>query len=75
MIAGEDRDRRPIDMRSRRSLPSRHPLGNLLEPPKRTGGLGQLSLALARRRTRCFVSLWHFAQQITDIVERAGCVH
>ena len=75
MIAGEDRDQRPIDMRPRRSLPGRHPFGNLLEPPERARGLGQLPLALARRRTRRLVGLWHFAQEIADIVERAAGGH
>jgi hypothetical protein len=72
MIASEDRDKGPIDMRPRRSLPGRHPLGNLLEPPERAGGLGQLPLALARRRTRRLVGFWHFRHEVADVVERAG---
>ena len=33
MIPSEDCDQGPIDMRPRRSLPGRHPFGNLLEAP------------------------------------------
>ncbi len=75
MIASEDRDQRPIHMRPRRSLPGRHPLGNLLEPAERTRGLRQLPLALASRRTGCFVGFWHFSHEVADVVERAACVH
>jgi hypothetical protein len=73
MIASEDRDQRPIDMGARGPLPGRHPLGNLLEPPERTRGLGQLPLALARRRTRRLIGLWHFAHEIADVVKGPGC--
>ncbi len=72
MIAGEDRDQRMIDMRAGRSLPARQPFGDLLEPPERARGLGQLRLALARRRTRRLVRFRHFGEESADIVEGAG---
>ena len=75
VIAGEDRDQRIVDMRARGRLPGRHPFGDLLEPPERAGGLGELSLALARRRARRLVRLRHLAKKRTDVVEGAGGGH
>jgi hypothetical protein len=44
-------------------------LGDLLEAAQRAGGLGELSLALARRR---LVSLRHLTDERADVVEGAG---
>jgi hypothetical protein len=51
-----------------------HPLGNLLEPRQRAGGLGELSLALARRRPRRLVGLGHLTDERADVVEGRGDV-
>ena len=75
VIAREHGDQRPIDMRPRRSLPGRHPFGDLLEAAERARGLGQLPLALARRRPRRLVGFGHFFQKIADVVERARGGH
>ena len=72
MIAGEDSDQRIVDMRARRSLPARHPFGDLLEPPERAWRFGQLRVAFPRRRPRRLVRFRHFPEKRADVVEGAG---
>ena len=75
MIAGEHRDQRVVDMRFRGALPAGEKGRNLLEPPERAGRLGELSLALARRRDRRLVRPGHLQEQRADVVEGAGGDH
>jgi hypothetical protein len=47
-------------------------LGDLLEPAQRAGGLGEFSLALARRRLRRLVRFGHLTDERADAVEGRG---
>jgi hypothetical protein len=70
VIAGEDGHQRRLDMRLF-ALPSRHEFGDLLEPPERACGLGELGLPLARRRQRRRIDARHILKKGANVVEGA----
>jgi hypothetical protein len=78
VIAGEHRGKRTLDGRRMAALPGGEPLGDLLQPAEGAGGLGQLGLALARRRGRLEVGRRHLGQHGADRLEGGwgrACVH
>jgi len=69
VIAGEDRDQRMIDARHHLALHGGEPGNNLLEPPERSGRLGQLAVARRDRGDSGGIGRLHQFQEIADIVE------
>ncbi len=76
VVAGEDRDERPLDDRRRLVLPDGEPLDDLLESAETAGGLGQLRVARTHRVAGAGRGLGHQVEEIADIVEgQAGRGH
>ena len=76
MVAGENRDERPLDHRHRLVLPDREPFDDLLEAAEAAGGLRQLRVAGAHRIAGAGRCLGHKAEEIADVVEgQAGRGH
>ena len=70
VVAGEDRDQRPVDRRRRAALPGGQPLGDFLEPAERAGGLVSVASRARVASARGFVRAGHGRDQGAEIVER-----
>ncbi|MCY1242068.1 hypothetical protein D9M72_550080 [compost metagenome] len=69
MIAGEDRNERPVDRRWL-ARPGREPEGDFLETPERARRLRQLRIAIARGNQRGRIRARQVTQQFAEIIKR-----
>ena len=70
VIAGEDRDPRPVEHRRVAALPGAEPGGYLLEPAERAGRLGQGCLAAGGSARRFEIGVAQLPHQATNLGER-----